>query len=281
MRVIESCAKCLYDKQEKMVRQPEYLSEIRQIIENRDEDDTAPYLVYLFNGVYERYFGKKQPYTAIKKQYNDLVLSMEDSLRAKIEEAEDPLVTAFSYARIGNYIDFGAMNQVDENTFLSLFDKAQMHERDLSVMQSFLEECSQAKEFLLLADNCGEIVLDKLFLEQLRKKFPQLHVSVMVRGKEVLNDATMEDALYVGIDRVAEVVSNGNAVAGTVYDMLVEEAKKRMDIADVILSKGQGNYETLSNQGFHIFYSFLCKCDLFTSRFEVPRLTGIFVEEKM
>ena len=280
MRVIESCAKCLYEKQEKMVNHQEYLSEIKQIIENRDADDTAPYLVYLFNGVYERYFGKKQPYTEIKKQYNNLVLSMGNSLRTKIEESEDPLVTAFMYARIGNYIDFGAMNQVDEKTFLGLFEKAELQQRDIPVLKSFVARCERAGEFLLLADNCGEIVLDKLFLEQMRKRFPHLHITVMVRGKEVLNDATMEDARYVGIDRVAEVISNGNAVAGTVYHMLPQEAKKRMDKADVILSKGQGNYETLCNQGFHIFYSFLCKCDLFTSRFEVPRLTGIFVEEK-
>ena len=280
MRVIESCAKCLYEKQEKMVNHQEYLAEIKQIIENRDADDTAPYLVYLFNGVYERYFGKKQPYTEIKKQYNNLVLSMEDSLRTKIEESEDPLVTAFMYARIGNYIDFGAMNQVDEKTFLELFEKAELQQRDIPVLESFVARCERAGEFLLLADNCGEIVLDKLFLEQMRKRFLHLRITVMVRGKEVLNDATMEDARYVGIDRVAEVISNGNAVAGTVYHMLPQEAKKRMDKADVILSKGQGNYETLCNQGFHIFYSFLCKCDLFTSRFEVPRLTGIFVEEK-
>ena len=280
MRIIESCAKCLYEKQEKMVNHQEYLSEIKQIIENRDADDTAPYLVYLFNGVYERYFGKKQPYTEIKKQYNNLVLSMEDSLRTKIEESEDPLVTAFMYARIGNYIDFGAMNQVDEKTFLELFEKAELQQRDIPVLESFVARCERAGEFLLLADNCGEIVLDKLFLEQMRKRFPHLRITVMVRGKEVLNDATMEDARYVGIDRVAEVISNGNAVAGTVYHMLPQEAKKRMDKADVILSKGQGNYETLCNKGLHIFYSFLCKSDLFTSRFEVPRLTGIFVEEK-
>lgn len=133
------------------------------------------------------------------------------------------------------------------------------------------------KSFLLLADNCGEIVLDKLFLEQLLIRFPHLTPRVMVRGGEVLNDATEEDARYTGIDQVAQVISNGNTVAGTVCDLLSEEAKIALDTADIVLSKGQGNYETLNGQGRHIFYAFLCKCDYFTGRFSVPKLTGILV----
>ena len=101
----------------------------------------------------------------------------------------------------------------------------------------------------------------------------------MVRGDEVLNDATMEDALQVGLDQWCKIITNGHPVAGTVYEMLSEEGKRVMDEADVILSKGQGNYESLYQQGRHIFYSFLCKCDRFTQRFRVPRLTGIFCEE--
>ena len=79
--------------------------------------------------------------------------------------------------------------------------------------------------------------------------------------------------------KAARVVSNGNKVAGTAYDLLSEEAKNALDSADIILSKGQGNYETLNGTGRHIFYALLCKCDLFTSRFKVPRLTGVFTEE--
>lgn len=279
MRIIDSCAKCLYDKQRHLTDDREYLKEVKNIIDSRGEDDTSPYLVYLFNEVYRRRFGERASYKEIKKKYNDLVLSMEKDLRQKIEGADNPLEAALAYARIGNYIDFGAMNSVDENTFLSLFDDAGIQERDRSAIDSFENQLSNAKSFLLITDNCGEIVLDKLFIEQLRKRFPELEIKVMVRGREVLNDATLEDACYVGMDKLTEVISNGNAVAGTVYDMLPDEAKKVLDTADVILAKGQGNYESLCRQGRHIFYSFLCKCELFTSRFNVPRLTGVFVEE--
>ncbi len=122
--------------------------------------------------------------------------------------------------------------------------------------------------------------MDKLLLEQITKRFPHLTMKALVRGGEVLNDATADDAVYVGLDNIAEIISNGDAIAGTVYDLMPETAKKALDEADVILAKGQGNYETMSDQGRHIFYEFLCKCDLFTSRFKVPRLTGVFTEEK-
>ena len=98
-------------------------------------------------------------------------------------------------------------------------------------------------------------------------------------GGEVLNDATVTDALYTGIDRIADIISNGLPIAGTVYELLPDAARESFDAADVILAKGQGNYESLRDQGFHIFYSFLCKCSLFTDRFQVPAMTGMFIEE--
>lgn len=283
MRLSEKCEACLYEKQMKLVRDQEYLAEIREILDNRDVEDTSPYMVYLFDRAFERRFGdqgENERYRAIKKTFNDLVLSMEDAVRQRIETAEDPLAASILFARIGNYIDFGTLQDVDTETFLGLFEDPRMGEADRRTYLSFLEECSKAKSFLLIADNCGEIVLDKLFLEQLAGRFPQLALYVLVRGDVVLNDVTPEDAAYAGIDQLAGIVSNGGPIPGTVYKMLPEEARRVLDNADVILAKGQGNYESLSHQGRHIFYAFLCKCDLFTTRFQVPRLTGMFVEEK-
>ena len=279
MRVNDQCAACLLDKQEHKTNDPEYLEEVERILKNRKENDTAPYLVYLFNQAYERRFGKTEPYKEIKRTYNDYVLSLEDAIRLRIESDCTPLAASFAYARIGNYIDFGAMNQVDSNTFMDLLSSARVSEPDLPVLESLIRECGSANRFLLIADNCGEIVLDKLFLEQVKKQFPQIQISVLVRGEEVLNDVTCEDARYVGLDSIAEIISNGSSMAGTVYEMLPDDAKAAMDHADVILAKGQGNYETLSGQGRHIFYSLLCKCDLFTNRFKVPKLTGLLIEE--
>lgn len=280
MRISQSCAECLYKRQKNKTDNTEYLAEIKSLLDNRKETDTSPYMVYLFNKVHVRYFGKGADYSVIKKQYNDLVLAMEDSLRHEINSAEEPLAKAMMMSRAGNYIDFGAMNSVDRDEFLSLFSNTEIREDDRKTYESFLRECTDAKTFLLICDNCGEIVLDKLVLEQLKLRFPHLTVRAMVRGDNVLNDATAEDAKYVRLDAEAEIISNGEAVAGTIYEMLPDEAKNVLDHSDVILAKGQCNYESLSGQGRHIFYEFLCKCELFTSRFNVPKLTGIFIEEK-
>ena len=279
MRISESCAKCLYDRQRNKTDNAEYLAEIKALLDGRRDNDTSPYMVYLFNKVHVKYFGKGADYTDIKKQYNDLVLDLEEKLRTEIENAEDPLARSLVMARIGNYIDFGAMNHVDRDEFLELFTETQMREDDKKTYSSFLKECEGASSFILICDNCGEIVLDKLMLEQLIKRFPQIKVKALVRGGDVLNDATIKDARYTGLDKVAEIVSNGDAIAGTVYDMMPRDAKDALDGADVILAKGQGNYESMSGQGRHVFYEFLCKCDLFTNRFDVPRLTGMFIEE--
>ena len=280
MRINDSCAACLYDKQKNKADDPKYLARIRELLDNRGEDDTSPYMVYLFNKVHEEFFGAGADYTQVKKTYNDLVLGMEENLRAEIKNAADPIAKALVMARIGNYIDFGAMNHVDTETFLGLFRDTELREDEKKTYESFLQACARAESFLLLCDNCGEIVLDKLLLEQLSLRFPQLKFYAMVRGGSILNDVTEEDAKYVGLDQAAEIVSNGAPVGGTIYSLLPEEARSVLDGADVILSKGQGNYESLSGRGYHVFYALLCKCDLFTSRFDVPRLTGIFVEEK-
>jgi hypothetical protein len=279
MRISESCAKCLYDRQLNKTDNEAYLAEIRELLDNRKENDTSPYMVYLFNKIHVKYFGKGADYKDIKKEYNDLMLGMENKLRDEIKNAEDPLAKSIIMSRIGNYIDFGAMNHVDQDEFLELFRDTTMREDDEKTYRSFLKECEKAGIFLLVCDNCGEIVLDKLMIEQLKVRFPKLTVKALVRGGEVLNDATEEDAIYTGLDKVAEIISNGEAIAGTIYDMMPQEAKDAIDEADVILAKGQGNYESMSGQGLHVFYEFLCKCDLFTGRFKVPRLTGMFIEE--
>ena len=279
MRIPESCAECLYDRQRARCQDEEYLAQVKKLIEERGENDTSPLLVYRFNTEYVKRFGKTAGYADVKRHYNDLMLKLEDRFRIRIESSQDPVETALALARAANYIDFGAMNHVDEDTCLGLLEGAALRKDEREVFRHLMAECSDAQRFLLITDNCGEIVLDKLFLEQLKKRFPWLKLQVLVRGQEVLNDVTPEDAVYAGICRIAEIISNGKAIAGTVYDMLPDEARRALDRVDVIFAKGQGNYESLSGQGRHIYYTFLCKCDLFTSRFSVTPLTGMLVEE--
>ena len=279
MKFSDTCAKCMYKRQMDKTDNEDYRREVKAILDNRAEDVTSPQLVFEFNKVHEKYLGPLPDYKEEKKKYNDLVLSMEADLRKEIEESPDSLATAIVMARIGNYIDFAALEKVDTETFLGLFENTSMREDEKEVLKSFCNQCEKGKKLLLLTDNCGEIVLDKLMLEQIKKKYPNLEVTVMVRGGEVSNDAVLADAKYVGLDKVAKIITNGERIAGTVYSMLSDEARDEVDNSDIILSKGQANYESFAGEGRHAFYLLLCKCDLFISRFKVPKLTGMFVEE--
>lgn len=279
MRVNDSCAKCMYDRQCAKTDNKEYLSEIKALLDNRPEDITSCELNMEFTRLHEKYIGEMPNFKDEKKKFNDLVLSMEEDLRKEIEVSVDPLATSIIMARIGNYIDFAVLGNIEPEEFLKQFDDVKMRADEIDVYKSFCKQCQEATSFLLLTDNCGEIVLDKLMLEQLKKRFPNMELTVMVRGEDVSNDATMEDATYVGIDKVAKVITNGKKMAGTVYNLVSDEAREALDNADVILSKGQANFESFSGEGRHAFYTFLCKCQLFTTRFQVPKFTGMLVEE--
>ena len=278
MHMNEMCASCMISKQEALSDNREYLDTIRKIMDEHIGEDSSPYMALRFVQAYEKFFGPAESYAPIRKQYNDLVLSMEDAIRTNIEASEDPLFSALIYSRIGNYIDFAAMDHVEPETLIRLLEETKADAHDHKTYASFLNQCENAESFLLLADNCGEIVLDRLMLEQLHKRFPKLKLTVMVRGGEVYNDAVTEDAEYAGIPKLAKVITCGSATGGVVPALMSAEAKAAMDEADVILAKGQGNYEGLYGEGWHIFYLLLCKCEMFAQRFNVPRMTGMFTE---
>ena len=138
----------------------------------------------------------------------------------------------------------------------------------------------QASKLVYLTDNCGEVVLDKIALKIIQERYPDLKVTAVVRGEPVVNDADLEAARYVGLDRVVKVMENGSGIAGTDLDDISDEARNEIETADVILSKGQGNFETIHGCGLNIYYLFLCKCDWFVQKFEVERFKGMFVNER-
>lgn len=287
MRLNSYCIRCLLDRQQERIgkftdeeKKTAYMKKVAGIVGDSGDDDAAPLLVYRFNQVYQEFFGEALDYSREKEEYNSYVMALEDRLYQEVQEASDPLAMSIIYARIGNYIDFGAMQHVEKEQFLKLFHDQEKNILTEDTYRQFMLDCENGKEFLLLTDNCGEIVLDKLFVKELKKRFPHLHIAVMVRGSEVLNDATYQDAVTIGMCEEAEVVDNGNGIAGTVERYMPKEAVAMLDRADVILSKGQANFETMNGCGRNVYYSFLCKCDWFSKRFQVPKYTGLFLRER-
>jgi uncharacterized protein with ATP-grasp and redox domains len=290
MKLSAMCIRCLMDRQEERVREcgdeekkAVYLKEAAGIIASSGEGDSAPYLVFQMNQAYERLFGKLMDYKKEKKEFNSLMLDLESELEEKIRSGksrEEILKNAINYARSGNYIDFGALNHVDKDELMGLLEKAGEEDVDGHTFAMLSEDLDKAEELVYLLDNCGEIVADKLLVKVLKEQYPNMNITVMVRGVEVLNDAVMEDAEEVGLTKLVKVIGNGNGVAGTQVDLLSREAREAIEKADIIISKGQGNFETIYGGGWNIYYLFLCKCAWFSERFGMERLKGVFINEK-
>ena len=290
MKLSARCIRCLIDRQEEKISRIEdegqkasYLKEVAGVIANASEEASAPYLVYEINKVYRQRFGELPDYKEEKKAFNRLMLELEPELEAEIhsgKDADEVFENALNYARTGNYIDYGAMNHVEKETLFDLLKKAKGEEVDRRAYERLREELGQAREVVYLLDNCGEIVADKLFMKVMKEQYPHIHITAMVRGMPALNDAVAQDAWEVGIAEVADILGNGNGVAGTQLNLLSAEALDAVNRADVIVSKGQGYFETLHGCGRNIYYLFLCKCDWFTKRFGMERLKGVFVNER-
>ena len=287
MEITVSCMACLLNKEEKRLREQtdekrkaRCFREIMGLLAAEGDAATAPYLVSRIREIYAKYFTQDDAFAPIKRHYNRLMLAREANFRRRIGESADPVRMALCYARIANYIDFGANNQVTEEQLTELFAQADPLSVDGAEYRQFCSELERAGNFLLLADNCGEIVLDKLLMETLQKHYPRLACTMMVRGSDVSNDVTLEDAAEVGVEKVARVISNGTRIGGTDVKHISSDARRALEEADVILAKGQGTFETVYGGGYNVYYLFLCKCDHFTRRFGMEKFGGVFVNER-
>jgi len=214
-----------------------------------------------------------------KELSNKFVLERLDLIRQKVENAPDPVFAGLQFAILGNYLDFAALQgQVSFEKLEQMLDRAFDLELDQKVYVNFCAELEAGKKLLYLTDNAGEIGFDRIFAEEIAKRYPHLEITFCVRGDIILNDATRADAAEVGIP--FPVIDNGNRIPGTQIDMLSQEARAALDNADVILAKGMANCETMFGCGYNVYYAFLVKCQRFVDRFQKPMLTPMLVKER-
>ena len=287
MKLNPSCLCCILNKQEKLIRsypdmekKTEYMKKLMALIANTKETDCAPSLSVDIQKLYSSFWNcPAEDYTEIKKDFNRFMLDIEHTLEEKIRSSADPLEKALLYARIGNYIDFAALSNVNQETALTLLEN-NSDSLDQEEYSIFLKELNSAKRLVYITDNCGEIVLDKLAIKILKETYPDLDITVLVRGYPVINDATMEDAEEIGLTDLVKVIDNGSNVAGTWIPGINQTARELLENADMIIAKGQGNFETMNDCGLNVYYLFLCKCDLFQRRFHAQNLQGMFLNER-
>ena len=287
MKINSSCLTCLIQMQESQVRKfddeekkMKYMREVLAFLSSCNPDLSAPSLVKPLSRIYEKYWGKRDSMEGVKKEFNDFLLDMEKDIEEQIRKHDDPLEAALCFARTGNYIDYAAVKDISKEKLMELFEEQERAGLEKNEYEAFLKDMEQAAKLVYLTDNCGEVVLDKIAMKIIQERYPDLDVTAVVRGEPVVNDADLDAARYVGLDRVAEVMENGSGIAGTDLDDISDEARGVIEAADVIISKGQGNFETIHGCGLNIYYLFLCKCDWFVQKFNAERFEGMFINER-
>ena len=229
--------------------------------------------------LFQKHYGLSEDrYVEEKRLSNEYVLARMDAIRSRVETQPDPVYAGLQFAILGNYLDFSALQgRVSFEELDKMLDLGFTMDVDRACYEKLCRDLENGEKLLFLTDNAGEIGFDRIFAEQIAKKYPHLAITFCVRGGPVLNDATREDALAVGIP--FPIIDNGNNISGTELRLLSEEAKTALEQADVVIAKGMGNVETAYGCGYNVYYAFLVKCQMFADRFQKPLMTPMLVRE--
>ena len=200
--------------------------------------------------------GAADAYYALKRRYNRLALEMLPEAREAVAEADDPMEAAVRLAIAGNIIDFGIGVHAGEAKIRRTLDRALHVPFDTMALDAFGSRAKAAAEILYIADNAGEIVFDRLLIERLGAG----KVTLAVKGSPILNDALLEDAEEAGLADIVAIIDNGDNSPGTILERCSEDFRERFERADMVISKGQGNYETLNDADRDIFFLLQAKC---------------------
>ena len=287
MTLDEECKGCLYNSQLKKVERSEsdkdkieeFKARVRSLCENPPKAYCAPLLMRDIDGVHRAIFGHGIDYSAEKAMFNSAVLKMEEGLYGAIISSPDPLCSAIKYAAAANYIDFAKLSDLNAGSIKKAEEAAAKTIPDEKTLAELKERLSRARTLLFVHDNCGEVVFDKILIRTIKALYPDIFVTSLVRGGEIINDATRVDAKFIGLEKYARVEDSGAAIPGTYLKEISKSALSLFEKSDVIISKGLGNLETLYGEGYDIFYIFMCKCLHIAERFGMAQWQTAFVHE--
>ncbi len=277
MNVDSRCVFCFVRSFEKMIESSRFSEDEKKIVlkkfftlvANLDYEKPTPVIARHIHALFREVLDDPDPYSGVKKEFNDFMLGVYPELKKRVEDSSDPFETALRIAIGGNIIDFGPDHRFD---VMETFDHVLNSDFAIDDSLALKKDIQNAETILYLGDNCGEIVADRIFLETIGR--PDIYFAV--RGNPVLNDATEEDAAYVGIDSMVRVVSNGYDAPSTIFEESSAEFREIFKRADCIIAKGQGNFEGLSeHKERRIYYLMMLKCEVVAERLGVKK--GDFV----
>jgi uncharacterized protein with ATP-grasp and redox domains len=234
------------------------LREVALYLSNEQWAKILPELGTNVHRIVKRVTGNADPYNQLKEKYNYMALELYPKLETIVENSEDPLLAAAKVAITGNVIDFGP--KVDINLEKEIEDVLS-NELAINDIDQLKESILGSRKVLYFADNAGETVFDRIFLEELLKQ--GVEVTYAVKDAPILNDATFQDAEIAGITKIASVISIGTDCMGVLFRECSTKFLKEFENSNFVISKGQGNYESLNDiQHKEIFFLLKVKCPI-------------------
>lgn len=268
MRLQDKCLPCVVNQVIKVAditginTKEELLREVFTYLSKMNFDETTPEIIGEIFEMIKRHTNNPDPYKETRNYYNTLFMELLPEFERKIEQAENSFMLAIRYAIVGNIIDFNPIHNTLLEDIYDCFEKMEQLELAIDDSHALMIDISNAGTLLYLGDNCGEICMDKILLKKIKELNPNVKLLFGVRGKPVVNDSISEDAYSVGIDEYAEVIDNGDGSLGTVLNRTSPAFKEVYKKADVVIAKGQANYECLSEENKNIYFLLMTKCDV-------------------
>lgn len=246
------------------IKQKQIVDKISQLIPDFPLEASPPEMGREIYSLVGKISGVKDPFKEIKENSNKFALKLYPELKQEINNSEDRLLTAVKLSIIGNIIDYGAKNSLDvpkeiDYLFQGNFIINNENNSTTFKYKQFKKALNKVNSIIYLADNAGEVVFDRLLIEELVEELGK-EVIYVVKAKPIINDALIEDALFCEINKVAKITSSGSDAPGTVLKYCSPEFMELYQNAELIISKGQGNYEALSEEDRPIFFLFKAKC---------------------
>lgn len=267
MKIRYECLPCLVNQAVKVADmtdapdREELFRKVFSYLGTIDFSKSNPEIIGMTFALLKEHIGNPDPYKKVRDYYNKLFDSMLPQFEKRILESDDPFATAVKYAVIGNIIDFNPVHNRDINDITGFFENAADREFTISHVEQMKKDILKSEKLLYIGDNCGEICLDKLLLSMINKINPDIEIWFATRGLPVVNDSIEEDAYAVGMDQYAHIINNGDGSLGTILPRSSSEFKRIFKEVDVIIAKGQANYESLSEEsGINIYYLLMTKC---------------------
>ena len=279
----DKCYECVFGRMRKFAdkfipqdKRQRYIDEATEAVFASDPDE----LEVAWEMVAKKYLKTDDVHRKDKEAFQKCIMDMKDDIENLLDKSEEGLLDAIRFAIAGNVIDFATINNLDFEFVKKVISQVKETKLDEKLWNHFIEDLSNAKKAVILLDNVGEVVFDTILLKKIKEKYPDIEITAIPSSYPISSDTTLKECYESGMADYATLIPNGNGVTGTYLPKCSKEAIEAMEEADIIISKGMANFETMAGSDYNIYYFFMCKCELYCEIIGVNRFDEVFLSDR-